>query len=495
MAEIQITREQAASTVGWPVVCSRCGAPALRYVEVPRRRRGKDVAHLEVPLCQGHVDHWRDYTRSSVLGFLVGVSAIVLTFVAAWFILDPFGPELERRADRQVGFLVLPWFAGVLLVLPFAIRLGSPVQVRETSTNWVTLAGVSAAFVAAWKASGLDAAGLPGARTLKSAERFEVARYQPDGVGPWPGTLFLLMTALLAGSVAGWCAGRGLLELAVFTQGWDANDIHYLYLIGVLAWAWGLVVLVFLFFPASVRAIPYLYRFALMAVPVALLVVALAWGLSWFTNQRGQVLVKLPDFAGFCVNVPPIFLVVVIVLSQVQAQKVRSWFCAGAAGLMGPLLATAIGCLYTWNTPAFHLSLPISGGFLALAGAIGSFNQARAPFCLSCQNWMQREVLGGLSRPAELVAELIQKGEIVRIAAEPLRESADAGDVELAIYTCPHCRDHGPIVLHAIAVIKNGKKTTRNNLGLWLYPSTAFPVLRKLFPKWRAEQEKLDAPA
>ena len=125
---------------------------AAHRVEVPPRQRGQSLARLEVPVCHRHVDHWRRYPRLNGLAFMIGFAGIGLAALAAWWAFKPFDQPQRFPNNGLVAFLVLPWF-GAFVALPFAVRLGHPVHVREASTNWITLAGLSSTFVAAWKSS------------------------------------------------------------------------------------------------------------------------------------------------------------------------------------------------------------------------------------------------------------------------------------------------------------------------------------------------------
>src|SRR5262249_33555152 len=86
---------------------------------------------------------------------------------------------------------------------------------------------------------------------------------------------------------------------------------------------------------------------------------------------------------------------------------------------------------------------------------------------------------------SEHCMEVLQRGEIVRLATASVHETPDAGDVELTAFRCPLCKEKGELVLQATTVIN---KNQRGSLGRLVYPPTAWPILEELFPKLRTDE-------
>jgi hypothetical protein len=163
---------------------------------------------------------------------------------------------------------------------------------------------------------------------------------------------------------------------------------------------------------------------------------------------------------------------------------------AALAGLLPPLVLLGAAMVLTWDTPAFSKMLIV----LALLGALWSsftcYVQARTPFCSRCNDWLVRAQLGGVSRPADDAVALLREGQLGALAEGGTVDVAGPGDVELALFYCTRCRQHGALVLEAKTI---GRKKARGwSLGRWVYPVAAWKQLPALFPKWAAALQESD---
>jgi hypothetical protein len=224
--------------------------------------------------------------------------------------------------EAIAGLVVIPGVVGVAIGLPWAICLGYPIHVRDASTNWITLAGVSGKFVKAWKARP------PSIESSSEVPCLDVFPYRPDGVCPWPATLFLFLAAVLGGLIAGLAIGGGGLQLATFTQGWDNNDVRYLGVLGILLFFQGVLFWVML---VSWRRLYVVVP--ILMLPAAVLLVLLAWGVSFLG------IIKLSSATTTCLYFLPLILLMLLVYRQTVVQKIRSPLVAGIAGAVGLFLA------------------------------------------------------------------------------------------------------------------------------------------------------------
>jgi hypothetical protein len=403
-----------------------------------------------------------------MLGLFLFVIAVAGSGVILW----------QGQLVARIAALILPWCIGALIILPLAIYLRGPIHVLETSTHWITLGGVSGDFVSAWKARALNMDRALAARA--DVPRFEVFPFRPDGVCPWPGTLYFLLGMTLGGILAGLGIGWSANELADLTRGWGQNDVRYVYVLAGLLFLQGL-----LFFAVLVPLRRLHLAVAVFVIPVALIVALLAWAAS-FLGYR------LSGTTAFCLYAVPVFLGFVLINRQVQLRKVRSGAVAGSAGTTA-LASCLLGMwLTTHGTAPYWREAALSYLF---AGGIAfwfCWRQARQPFCTPCDCWMERTVLGSLSHSSEHCMEVLKRGEIVRLATATVHETGDAGDVELSVYRCPVCGGRGELVLQAAAVIN--KKKQRSSLGSLVYPPMAWPILEELFPKLRADETVRETP-
>src|SRR3712207_3260690 len=111
MAEVQMTRAQAADPGSWPALCVFCGEPSSQLAEVPPKHR-KGMEGLQVPVCPRHVRRWaelRQIERTAVVLLLLWLAAC-----GVWIgFSNPFGP---RAARNELPLLVLLGFLGLFIV-------------------------------------------------------------------------------------------------------------------------------------------------------------------------------------------------------------------------------------------------------------------------------------------------------------------------------------------------------------------------------------------
>ena len=117
----------------------------------------------------------------------------------------------------------------------------------------------------------------------------------------------LFLTALGGGALVGWLIGAAALELHAYTQGWDQHDGRYLYLIGAMAWAQGMLFgVAWIGVRPSLRYLAGLAMLALVLLGAALLLMGLAWLLAVIPGSRGQsAMVPLPLALGLAPRCSP----------------------------------------------------------------------------------------------------------------------------------------------------------------------------------------------
>jgi hypothetical protein len=472
MAAISITRARTADIAAWPQICVYCGQPAAQRIELPRRHRGK-LDRLQVPACDRHA------MRPSRLGLVERVAVVLLTMwivgCIAGIALTVSPRQNDPRNAIWQGFLGL-----LVLAIPAGIALGwwcMPVHVTDESKHWFTLAGVNRRFAQAWLVQvRRDADSAP------IGTRFEVRLYRADQEASFHGAIPFLAVVLAAAGVGGMVLAGASLAVAELTQGWTPNDLRYLALIGGWTFLYavaGLSIVGWRVWNWGLR--PLVVTVALLSA-AALLVAASALLLRWGARES----LPLSASSHFVRDVPASLLAGLFVLVHVRTTRMRHGIVAGLAGLLAPMTLLAIDLALTWDTPAFSKPSASVAAVLALGSCVACYYQAQSPFCTRCNQWMLREVLGGVSQPPTNAVELLQSGQVTRLLDQAAPDAPGPGDVELAIHYCPACRQRGELVLEATAL--NARKPARTTLGRWVYPGAAWEQARMLFPKWQPSQ-------
>jgi hypothetical protein len=427
---------------------------------------------MAVPVCNRHREHWQTFRTANrialglMLMFLAGLSLLL------WYVLEP-----EPGRPNQTGLervVTVVWLTALGALIPGIVLIAwvgrRPVRVVADTDGRLVLAGVAPAFARLWWERQRQAHALP---SPDPHARFDVQPYRPDGVCPWPGTLYLLVWPLALGTVLGAVLGLAWEGLAALVQDWPRHDPRYLVLIALVCL--GYVLAAAAPFPRS-RAALRSRLVVLLLVPV-LLVTGCAGLLRWFGVASFPTLLDLVLYG------PALLFLLVLIYPLVRRNRVRRFAVAGLAGLLGPAALGGTALLLTdrWNDRhnALLYLCPLA---CLLTGWVGALT-AREPFCTRCEQWMLKRPLGALRRPCVEVKAIVSQGEIARLAGEPVLPRAAAGDVALSLYFCEQCRESGRVVLELVDVTRGAKGgTSRRTVGRWVYPGTALGVVDQLFP-------------
>ncbi len=464
MALVTVDRERLGDPAFWPDCCAKCAAAGTTPVPVPTRY-AKKVDGLTVPLCTRHGSHWEQWKARQRIGMPALLAILASAMVAVWFTAPLRDPKLENEpAARGLTAFCFGFMGGAVVSIPLLIWVGTPLRVIEVRERSLVLSGVRRRFAAA---CGVVAGRQPLPAVADDAT-FEVAPYRHVWTAPAGAASLLLFGSVGIGAVLG--LGFGVIGPLIGTEldAWKANDWRY-YGLAVLAVGGYSILLL--------SGTPFLRsRLGLVlaaGVTLILAVVLLA----------GRIVFTFRVLFGIALTLPALVcLSWLFVYRRVRDDRIRNPRVAVLAGLLGPLTAAGVTYLLAGMADGPHRPLYVAAVIVALAGAMAASARANKPYCGECQGWLAERRVGAFARSRGEMEPLISGGAVVQLAAEPVREKSELGEVELVAYSCPECGPRGPVVLELHERQQSKNNTILVRVGRWSYPGAAVVVLDRLFP-------------
>jgi hypothetical protein len=468
MATITIASDQASNAASWPDLCVYCGQPSSQRAELPPRYSGKQTG-LMLPMCEQHA------RRPSRVGLGMGLATAV---VALWVVGSIAGIGATVSLSLR-GPQTWELYLGLLFAaLPAGILLGwwaAPVRVIEEFGHSFNLSGVDRRFAAAWRAWAVRRAD----ERQATGPAFAVRPYRPEQVCSIASAVHLLAVSLGVGGVAGIVVGWATLLLSEFIVGWSDHDYRFLALIAGCTIIYSAVALQTFGFRVLSLELPHLVRSAVVLSLAALGVAAFAWLMSLAVLHARKAVPLATSFHIVWYGAP-LMLAGIARVFRVRTTRVRHGVVAAIGGLVAPL-ALAAGILgMTWDLPGSTIPLMMGAAVCALVSGTTGYLEATSPYCRACDQWMIRQVLGGVSQPAGDVMAMLQRGQLPA-PVEGASVKVPPGDVELAVFYCEKCRVQGEVVLEATSIPAN-RKTRRVRLGWWVFPVSVWDELHGRFP-------------